>query len=221
MTKTLMFSDRHTPEAVNAAAAAENAGFLSGDFEISVVQMPHGIPKWHLVNDFLGYRKRVFIDELDWQLNQFEGIEYEQYDTFDAVYVVAHRGPEVCGGARLRQTDRVNGTGSSMYSYMIRDAHLGMLPGMPTDLCFEEPPQSRKIWELTRLATSQSFQITKSVLHGANRFLRTQTAEHCFFLGSPAFMRMARSMGFAPAPLGPVVSNRDGRFIAFSCPVNY
>ena len=189
------------------------------ELQVSVLEIPRAVSKWHLVNDFLHFRKSVFIDKLDWQLNELDGVEYEQYDTFDAVYVVAHRGDRVCGGARLRRTDRAYGTGKLVYSYMIRDAHLGLLQGMPSELCFDLPPQSPKIWELTRLATSGNFRVTEAVLKAANAFLRTRNADECYFLGSPAFMRMARRMGFRPEAKGAVVENQDGRFLAFSCPV--
>ncbi len=192
---------------------------VSFGLQVSILEMPYGLSRWNLVHDFLQFRKRVFIDEMDWQLNVYGGMEYEQYDTFDAVYVVAHRGDEVCGGARLRRTDAVSGTGALTYSYMIRDAHLGLLPGMPQNLCYETPPQSSEIWELTRLAASHSSEVTKAILLGANRFLAGKGASECYFLGWPGFVRMARSMKFSPRPLGPVVENGDGKFLAFTCPV--
>ncbi|WP_330447732.1 hypothetical protein FLP41_01715 (plasmid) [Paracoccus marcusii] len=72
-------------------------------------------------------------------LHHAEGIEFEQYDTFDTVYVIAHRDGRAIGGARLKRTDCSFGGGKVVYSYMIRDAHRGLLPGMPTNLCRDEP----------------------------------------------------------------------------------
>lgn len=180
--------------------------------------MPEGLPRWHLVRDFLILRRQVFIDGLGWDLQSSESMEWEQYDCPDSVYVIAHRGDEVIGGARLLRTDREVGIGRLRYSYMIRDAWLGHLPGLPSDICESEPPVARTTWELTRLA-ARSGQLGAAILSAANAFLKEEGADTCLFLGFPAFMRMARSMGYAPRPLGRMSGNGDGRFLAFSCTV--
>ena len=189
------------------------------NFEVSILRLPDGAPRYNLVRDFLILRKKVFIDEMHWDLHASpESMEYEQYDRFDAVYVVAHRGNEVIGGARLLRTDRAIGTGSIRYSYMIRDAYLGHLPGLPHDICADNPPVTKTAWELTRLAV-RSARAGAAILNTANDFLKTQAADTCLFLGPPSFMRMARGMGYAARPMGKITGNGDGRFLAFSCGV--
>lgn len=49
-----------------------------------------------------------------------------------------------------------------------------------------------------------------------NRFLIKEQADRCLFLGPPAFLRMAKGMGYVPARFGPTVKNDDGSFLAFS-----
>jgi acyl homoserine lactone synthase len=187
--------------------------------ELTFVRMPGGFQRYDLVRSFLQLRKAVFIDEMEWPLYQYDEIEFEQYDTFQAVYVVAHEGARVLGGARLIRTDWSLGTGKVRYSYMIRDACNGLLPDMPKALCFEPPPTDPKIWELTRLATIPGTGVARDLLHATNRFLRQEGATRCLFLGPPAFLRMAKSMGYLPSKLGPTVKNDDGSFLAFSCDV--
>jgi acyl homoserine lactone synthase len=187
--------------------------------QLTVVRTPRGFHRYDLVRSFLQLRKEVFIDKMDWPLYQYDAIEFEQYDTFNAVYIIAHEGAHVVGGVRLIRTDHEIGTGKIKYSYMIRDAYNGHLPGMPTDICFEKPPTDQKIWELTRLATLPGADVARDLLHAANHFLVKEGAERCLFLGPPAFLRMAKSMGFVPARLGPTVRNEDGAFLAFSCDV--
>lgn len=187
--------------------------------EITVVRMPGGFSRYDLVREFFKLRKAVFIDRMDWPLYQYDEIEFEQYDTFQAVYLIAHDGETVLGGARLIRTDRVIGTGKVRYSYMIRDACEGLLPDMPTNLCFERPPTDAKVWELTRLATVAGTDVARELLHATNRFLRAEGADECLFLGPPAFLRMAKGMGYQPRRLGPTVANDDGAFLAFSCAV--
>lgn len=188
------------------------------DFEVSVLRLPDGLPRWNLVCDFLRLRREVFIDEMHWDLQTTQAMEFEQYDSPDAVYVVAHHRDRVLGGARLLRTDREIGTGRVRYSYMIRDAHLGHLPGLPADLCEGDPPRTATAWELTRLAV-RSARLGADILTATNDFLKREGADTCLFLGFPAFMRMARGMGYDPRPMGKLTGNGDGRFLAFSCGV--
>ena len=147
-----------------------------GMAEISVVRMPDGVRLYGLVLSFLKLRKEVFIDRMDWPLYHFQSIEFEQYDTFNAVYIIVHENGKVLGGARLIRTDQCVGTGTVRYSYMIRDAHQGLLPGMPTELCDSDPPARSDTWELTRLATLPNTDVARDILHAANAFLNREGA---------------------------------------------
>lgn len=188
------------------------------DFTITVLRLPGGLPQWNLVCGFMQLRREVFIEEMHWSLQTTDAMEFEQYDSPDAVYIVAHDLDRVLGGARLLRTDREIGTGKVRYSYMIRDAYLGHLPGLPADICEGEPPRARTAWELTRLAV-RSARLGAAILHATNEFLKREHADTCLFLGPPSFMRMARGMGYQPRPLGKVTGNHDGKFLAFSCGV--
>ncbi|KIT16583.1 acyl-homoserine-lactone synthase [Jannaschia aquimarina] len=186
---------------------------------ITIVEPFMPSSRYDLVRQFMALRKATFIDEMDWDLSHADGIEFEQYDSFHAVYVIAHRGKDVIGGARLIRTDRTLGSGRVRYSYMIKDAYDGQLPGLPDDLCYEAPPISEDVWELTRLATLPKIDVARDILKVANRYLADRKAKTCLFLGPPAFMRIARSMGFSPAAIGPIVGNETGRFLAFKCEI--
>ncbi len=183
--------------------------------QISVLSIPNGLSDWHLVASYLRMRKDVFIKKLEWSLQETDSMEFEQYDRVDTVYVIAHSGTTVHGGARLIRTDRSVG----VYSYMIRDAFQSKLPGLPCEICSEAPPRSEKVWELTRFASAGENDVARKILYRANDYLVSQNASSCLFLGPPAFLRMAKSMNFQPAPLGPVTGNVDGKFLAFSCEV--
>lgn len=187
--------------------------------ELTLVRPPDGFKRYDLVQSFLRLRKQIFVDKMGWPLYDYEEIEFEQYDSFTAAYIIAHEGDDVLGGARLIRTDQMLGSGKLRYSYMIRDACLGLLPGMPTTLCTAPPPQDNKIWELTRLVTVAGKEVARPILLAVNEFLITENASTCLFLGPPAFIRMAKSMNFSPVPLGPIVRNEDGKFLAFSCRV--
>lgn len=184
---------------------------------ISVLSLPDGVPHWGLVAEFLRLRKKVFIDQKDWNLTHVNGVEFEQYDTLLSCYIIAHRGSEVLGGGRLRRTDERTG---QHYTYMINDAHKGMLPGMPSGLCFQDPPVHPDWWEFTRFAVKDNNPgVADGIMRVCNAYLYDMGAKHCLFLGPPAFLRFARHLGRDATPLGPVVGNKDGRFLAFSCEV--
>ncbi len=178
-----------------------------------------GTDHWDLVTAFLKLRRAVFIEKMEWPLYQAEDMEFEQYDRVDTVYVIAHIGNRVVGGARLLRTDHIGGAGKVRYSYMIRDAYLGLLDGLPAAICDTDPPFSANVWELTRLISDETAGVAELVLEATNDFLVEQKATRCLFLGPPAFMRMARSMAFQPNAMGKIQSNPDGRFLAFECPV--
>lgn len=209
---------------MDAADCAAHPGSLASDdsdcqVQIKALKLPEDSRRWPLVMRFYELRKQVFVNDMKWQLFHHDGIEFEQYDTLDTVYLVAHRGSEVVGGARLKRTDCVHGSGKYVYTYMIRDACQGLLEGMPRDLCYDEPPVDHDIWELTRFTVVGEPGVAEAILRKANDYIHQHGGKACLFLGPPAFMRMAKRMGFAPEPMGPVSGNHDGRFLAFRCDV--
>lgn len=185
---------------------------------ISTLTIPTGLKDWDLVNDFLKLRKQVFVDQKAWGLFHESDLEFEQYDVGPTHYLIAHRDRVVLGGGRLRNTaDR-----TGCYRYMIHDAWAGLLEGMPQDLCDEEPPTDPRIWEFTRYAVVPGEPgLSEAILHVLNYYLDSLGVKTCLFLSSPALMRYAKRLGFEPRPLGKVVGNKDGRFLAFSCDVRH
>lgn len=173
------------------------------------------------INGFLNLRRKVFIDDMNWKLVSHNQIEYEQYDTIATTYVIAHEDGKVIGGARLLRSDSKLPTsfGLTQYSYMIRDAYLGLLPGLPTEICSSNPPSDHKTWELTRFVSLDGARVGEAILTKVNDYLKSHDAERCLFLGPPVFMRMSKTLGYKPAPLGKISGNESGRFLAFSCDV--
>ena len=187
---------------------------------VSVVSALDRSDSRHMIADFFKLRRDVFITEMSWDLFQHGTLEFEQYDDPSTIYILVHVGEIVLGGARLVRTDRQLGTGRVRYTYMILDAYDGVITTIPSQICTQRPPQDPKIWELTRFAVRKDYAgFGTEVLKGCNRFLQQVDADACLMLGPPAFLRMARSMGFSPTPLGPVCGNEDGRFRAFSVDV--
>ncbi|MBL8509853.1 MAG: GNAT family N-acetyltransferase, partial [Chitinimonas sp.] len=83
------------------------------------------------------YRHRVFVEKLGWQLKCQDGLEFDQFDRPDTLYVVAQdQDDQVVGGARLLPTTR---------PYLLGEIFPQLLNGQPV-------PNSSDIWELSRFA---------------------------------------------------------------------
>jgi acyl homoserine lactone synthase len=111
------------------------------------------------------------------------------------------------------------GTGRLIYSYMIRDACRGLLPGLPSNLCELPPPVDPGTWELTRLVADGRPNVGVAILEAANAWLRGNGGKDCLFLAPPRLRRMAEVLGYAPRMLGPVLQNAEGKFHVFACAV--
>ncbi|MGP8472363.1 acyl-homoserine-lactone synthase [Burkholderia sp. PR2] len=85
------------------------------------------------------FRHKVFIQELGWSLPTDNGIEFDDFDHADTLYVVAFdRNSEIVGCGRLLPTDEPYLLGE-VFSDLMGDASL---------------PRARDVWELSRFAMS-------------------------------------------------------------------
>lgn len=83
------------------------------------------------------YRHEVFVKKLGWQLQCENGLEYDQFDRDDTVYVVARNDAQkIIGTARLLPTTQ---------PYLLAEIFPQLLNGLAA-------PASADIWELSRFA---------------------------------------------------------------------
>lgn len=162
--------------------------------------------------NFLRARRQIFIDEKGWDLPHVDGMEFDQYDTPRARWIILHEYGEVLGGVRLMPTTST----CAQYSYMLRDAQLGLLPNIPQDVLFFKAPVRNDIWEATRLFLTNSVPSHRRI--AVQRILMNQMAGAAFAMGAshvlgivPAtFSRwMTRLRLMSAVPVGPV-QNIDG-----------
>ena len=84
------------------------------------------------------YRYRVFVEKLGWDLKTHDGLEVDQFDRDDTLYVVAlDADDDVIGTARLLPTTQ---------SYLLAEVFPQLLGSTP-------PPCSPQVWELSRFAS--------------------------------------------------------------------
>lgn len=97
-------------------------------------------------------RRQSFIVQNKWDLPEAMGMEFDQYDTPASRWVAVHEYGQVYAGIRLTPTTARCG----IYSYMIRDAQLGLLDTIPQSLLYDEAPVAEHIWESSRVFVAHS-----------------------------------------------------------------
>lgn len=150
---------------------------------------------------FAKYRHKVFVEKLGWELDCDDGVELDQFDRADTLYVIA-RSPAgtVIGGARLLPT-----TGR----YLLADVFPQLLGG-------QDAPCSPDIWELSRFAaadldrvgpgnTQFSSPIAVGLLRAAIEAAASRGARRLITVSPLGVERLLRKAGFSAHRAGPPV----------------
>lgn len=104
---------------------------------MQVTSGPSEILPKNLYAKVAGYRHQVFVERLGWALHTENGMESDQFDRPDTVYVVVQDDNDrVSGCARLLPTTR---------PYLLSEVFSDLLNGLT-------PPCSPDVWELSRFA---------------------------------------------------------------------
>lgn len=96
----------------------------------------------HVETDLAAYRHKVFVEQLGWDLPIAQpGLERDQFDRPDTVYVVAKdTNGQICGCARLLSTQQ---------AYLLGSIFPRLLGNQPA-------PCAPEIWELSRYTTQST-----------------------------------------------------------------
>lgn len=165
-----------------------------------------------LLANVLRARHKTFIERRNWNLPQADGMEFDQYDTPASRWVAVHEFGRVLAGVRLTPTTARCG----IYSYMIRDAQLGLLESIPQDLLWEEAPVAPHIWESSRVFVSD--EVPSRMRLKVQIELIAEMVRAARNLGATALLgivpehspRLARRTGIDCVPAGPVIETDDG-----------
>ncbi|MEX0284199.1 MAG: acyl-homoserine-lactone synthase [Paracoccaceae bacterium] len=158
-----------------------------------------------LLVNYLKARHAVFIDGLGWDLPQTDGMEFDQYDTPICRWVVLHREGLVLAGVRLTPTSARIG----MHTYMLRDAQLGLLDSIPTDLLFFDAPVDDRIWEASRLFITDAVSakdrasVQRQLMTAMARVATAEEATQVIGIVPYVFARWLRRLGMGAVPVGP------------------
>ncbi len=155
---------------------------------------------------YMRARRDIFIVQKGWNLPEIDGMEFDQYDTPLARWIALQIDGKVVAGARIAPTTARCGN----HSYMLRDAQLGLLPSLPTDLLYEPAPVQNDIWEATRLFVSESVPSDQRLLV-QSRLMREMAAAICSVGATRAigivpavFKRWLKRIGMTATEMGPV-----------------
>ncbi|WP_225026519.1 acyl-homoserine-lactone synthase [Xinfangfangia pollutisoli] len=160
-----------------------------------------------LFANLLRARHRTFIQNNKWDLPQADGMEFDQYDTPASRWVAVHERGEVLAGVRLTPTTHKCG----IYSYMIRDAQLGLLQTIPQDLLQFEAPVDPYIWESSRVFVSdlvpaaERLRVQMQLIHEMVVSARNLGATSLLGIIPEHSPRLARRVGLDCQPVGPVL----------------
>ncbi|MBI4005530.1 MAG: GNAT family N-acetyltransferase [Gammaproteobacteria bacterium] len=156
------------------------------------------------LNDMYRLRHTIFHDRLGWEVGSDNGMEYDQFDEINPVYVVVRDDTSnVIGCWRLLPT-----TGP----YMLKDVFPELLHGRPA-------PQQPDIWELSRFAVAAHdgdagfglSQIPLKMIQVAFRFAQKKSIKRYVSVTSVAIERMFRKAGIHVTRLGDPI--RIGRVL--------
>lgn len=175
--------------------------------------------------EFLSLRKKVFVDQLGWDIPHNENMEMDQYDTPVAHYSLVLQNGKVVGGARAMVTTATWGD----HTYMLRDAYIGKLPHIPPEVMATEIA-SPLVWECTRLVISDELTTQKEraeclrqIVDGLVEMATEKGASQLICLSSIALMRALRQVGYDVSRIGEIYTNaEDGRkYAVLSMPATY
>lgn len=161
----------------------------------------HGV----LFTNVFKARHKSFILQKKWDLPEVDGMEFDQYDTPQSRWIAVHDYGHVLAGIRLTPTTARCG----IYSYMIRDAQLGLLETIPSNLLYDDAPVSPYIWEASRVFISNSVpremrkNVQADLMAEMVRTARLEGATQLIAICPRAWMRWMRRLGYATEHAGP------------------
>lgn len=198
-----------TERTVTARAAVPAVSLLPdaprGHLRTTVLSFENMASHGDLLVNYLRARKATFIDRLNWNLSQADGMEFDQYDTPQCRWVIVHEFGEILGGVRLLPTTAACG----VYSYMLRDAQKGLIEAIPQDVLFLDAPVLPLVWEASRLFVAESVpshrrhDVQWQLMRTMSFVAREAGARYVIGIVPGIFSRWLRRLGMAALPVGP------------------
>ncbi|WP_298431186.1 acyl-homoserine-lactone synthase [Ottowia sp.] len=152
------------------------------------------------INDLARFRHRVFVEMLGWDLQSRDGLEFDQFDRDDTVYLVARSSDQIVGTARLLPTHR---------PYLLGEI-------FPQLMAREPVPRDPAVWELSRFTAIDldsmsagnsmrqfSSPIAVELLHSVLRLAAKHGVQRLITVSPLGIERLLRRAGFLAHRAGP------------------
>lgn len=159
-----------------------------------------------LLDEQFRQRRNLFVDELGWDLPSKQSpIETDQYDRPETVYVLIEQDGALIAYARLLPTTTTVSFGSHEFTYLVKDAVLGKLPGIPSNIFeVDQLPNSQQVWEMTRVEARDRVAM-KVLFEASNEYLTSVGAKETITFTRQSFASILSKLGFPTEACGPVV----------------
>lgn len=155
-----------------------------------------------MMNGLARFRYQVFVETLGWDLPCSDGRELDQFDREDTVYLVARKGDQVVGTARLLPTHR---------PYLLGEVFPQLMAQQPL-------PKDSAVWELSRFTAvdldstpvggaSRQFSspIAVELLHSVLQFAAEHGVRRLITVSPLGIERLLRRAGFLAHRAGPPI----------------
>ncbi len=163
--------------------------------------------------DFFKLRKKLFVDDMGWDIPHNDDIEFDQYDHVNTSYCIIIDKDRVVGGARILRTD----TNHDGWSYMIKDASDGKISQIPSKI-ISDAPSNTTTFEITRFTVDPSLdidsrnEILKELSFSSYQCVANLGGDYAIALMSPLFLRWFRNIGINVDKLGPTVKGIESSY---------
>ncbi len=170
--------------------------------------------------DYLRMRKRVFVDELGWEIPHNDFVEMDQYDNPLTHYSLVVRDGRLLGGARMLSTmAEWNGAGC-----MLNDVLEGKLPTIPKTV-IDGPIRTQLVWECSRLVVAEDVGTAEEraeclslIVDGLAAMARAGGGTQLISLTRLPLLRALRQLGWACDRIGQPYSQGGRSYAVLSMP---
>lgn len=157
--------------------------------------------------DMYRLRYSMFRERLNWDVESHGGLEFDDFDQLNPMYLIAKKNATLCGCWRILPTTGPN---------MLRDVFPELLAGSPA-------PCGEDIWELSRFAIYKQktnmfgfSALPLQMMHHAVQFARRQGVKQLVTVTTIGMERLLKHAGLTPRRLGPALKIGVERAIALS-----
>jgi acyl homoserine lactone synthase len=166
--------------------------------------------EWSVLDGMFRLREEIFFQKLGWEVSSNGGLEQDNFDDLDPVYLIARNTKRrVSGCTRLMPT---------MGPYMLRDVFPELLQG-------EDAPADETTWELSRFTASPDRdniqagigEVSLELMRSAVTFAEENGIKRYVAVTSASMERMLKRLGLPMRRLGEGKALRIGKVSTVAC----